>query len=82
MTEKVEKQGRYPIKWTELHCPGCGRWVGDYRIIWGQSRFYCKPCKKTVTVGVMPEEDDQEDIEAIVESGATYSHVAVDKPDG
>lgn len=80
--EEQEKQGTYPIKWTELHCPGCGKYLGDYAIIWGKARYPCRKCKKPVTVGVVPDEEDQDDIEGAVRSGATYVQTSIDKPDG
>ncbi len=76
MGDMIEKSGTYPIDETDLYCPGCGRWIGAYGIIWGWAKFPCRNCKKITRVGVTPEdESDQEDIEAAVRSGDTFSMV-------
>lgn len=78
--EMTEKQGSYPIKWAKLYCPGCGRFLCDYAIVWGKIKVPCRNCKKSVTVSITPEDGDQDDIEASVKRGDTYVSAPIDNP--
>lgn len=39
----------------EIHCPGCGRFLGAQAIVWGVVRIKCSNCKEFTTIDIQPE---------------------------
>lgn len=40
----------------EMHCPGCGRFLGYQAILWGTVRIKCPNCKEWTTIDIRPEQ--------------------------
>lgn len=49
--------GKSMVPAQELRCPGCGRFLGYYAIVWGIVRVKCtnSKCKEWVTIDISPE---------------------------
>ena len=59
----VKSTGYTPTKMTpnqmyetqEIHCAGCGRFLGLQAVVWGVVRIKCPNCKEWNTIDIQPE---------------------------
>lgn len=43
------------VETQEMHCPGCGRFLGSQAILWGAVKIKCHNCKEWYTLDIAPE---------------------------
>jgi len=43
------------VETQEMHCQGCGRFLGYQAIIWGLVKIKCPNCKEWNTIDISPE---------------------------
>jgi len=55
-SDSVEQIDRSQMVATqEIHCPGCGRFLGYQAILWGVVKIKCPRCKEFTTIDIRPE---------------------------
>ena len=56
LVDTDEEIGLNQMVWTrEIHCAGCGRYLGSEAIVWGIVKIKCHNCKKWNTIDISPE---------------------------
>jgi len=50
--EISKDQQVFTQKW---YCPGCGRFLGYYAIVWGSVKIKCPNCKEWVHIDISPD---------------------------
>jgi len=56
LVEATEEIGKNQMVQTrEVHCAGCGRYLGSEAILWGIVRLKCPNCKQWNTIDISPE---------------------------
>jgi len=43
------------VQTQEMHCQGCGRFLGLQAIVWGLVKIKCPNCKEWNTIAIQPE---------------------------
>jgi len=60
LVEVSEEIGLNQMVWTrEVHCAGCGRFLGFEAIVWGLVKLKCPTCKEWNTVDISPKNEEQ-----------------------
>jgi len=54
-TVKEQIDSRYIVATQEIHCGGCGRFLGFQAIAWGVIKIKCPNCKSWTTLDICPE---------------------------
>jgi len=44
------------VQTQEMHCQGCGRFLGLQAILWGIVKIKCANCKEWHTIDIRPED--------------------------
>ncbi len=52
---KSNKHVTEVVKAQEIHCPGCGRFLGLQIIMWGMVKIKCPRCKEWTTIDISPQ---------------------------
>lgn len=47
--------GNRMVETQEIHCAGCGRFLGYHAIIWGMLKIKCPGCKNWTTIDIRPD---------------------------
>ena len=59
--EKVIPEGQISphqmVELQEMHCAGCGRFLGFQAILLGAIKIKCSNCKEWNTIDILPEKD-------------------------
>lgn len=42
------------VETQEMHCQGCGRFLGYQAILWGSIKIKCPNCKEWNTINILP----------------------------
>jgi phage FluMu protein Com len=54
--QKVDETPQHPMVQTqEMHCVGCGRFLGFQAIVWGMVKIKCPTCKEWNTIDINPQ---------------------------
>ncbi len=56
LDEQIAK--KQMVQTQEIHCPGCGRFLGLQAIVWGMVKIKCPNCKEWNTINVAPDPAD------------------------
>lgn len=43
------------VETQEIHCSGCGRFLGYQAIVWGHIKIKCHTCKQWNTLDIAPD---------------------------
>jgi len=53
--EGTKFSGNRMVKTQEIHCAGCGRFLGYHAIIWGMIKVKCPACKEWNVIDIRPD---------------------------
>lgn len=52
---EVEIGDKQLVETQEIHCAGCGRFLGYQAIVWGVVKIKCPTCKEWNTIDISPD---------------------------
>ncbi len=53
--KEVTLGGNQMVQAQQIHCPGCGRFIGYQAIVWGMVKIKCPNCRQWITIDILKE---------------------------